>query len=200
MDKDVLLVIVGGLIGLVSSLLTIIAQRKLDEKGELNIFYKFSNRKETGESWGFKEGVDEQRLFIVPIVYEFQNTSNVTRVLRDVSLLLYNKNDFVCKMVQVDQINVTNYKGNTVVNENEYVYGSENGSYSFVVGPRSIIQYKCEYMYKVANTEITNLLFDKVMIRYFDERNKEHLFTVRNISDCWEIKTYQADKDWILAE
>ena len=200
MDKDVLLVIVGGVIGLLSSLLTIIAQRKLDEKGELNIFYRFTHEKSKGTSWGFENESEGRINFKIPVIYEFQNTSNVTRVLRDVSLLLYNKNKFLCIMVQISSITVTTHSGKGVKKETNYSFGTENGSYSFVIDPRSISRIVCEYEYVIKKCEIQNEVFDTIKLRYFDERNKEHLFTLRNVSNCWEEKTYEADKDWILAK
>lgn len=198
MDKDVLLVIVGGLIGLISSLLTIIAQRKLDEKGELNIFYRFYNEKSSGASWRFERGVNEI-IFRIPIVFEFQNTTNVTRVLRDVSLFLYNGDECLCKMDQVHQLTVTNLR-NQMGKNNDFYFGTEKGSYSFVIDPRSISRVECEYIYKTSFNEIQNSHFDTIKLGYFDERNNPHLFTLRKVNDCWEVKTYQADKDWILAK
>ena len=81
-----------------------------------------------------------------------------------------------------------------------YSFGTENGSYSFVIDPRSISRIVCEYEYVIKKCEIQNEVFDTIKLRYFDERNKEHLFTLRNVSNCWEEKTYEADKDWILAK
>ena len=55
-------------------------------------------------------------------------------------------------------------------------------------------------MYKAQDSELKNLKFNSLKLRFYDDKNKEHLFTLRNVSNCWEEKTYQADKDWILAK
>lgn len=60
------------------------------KKGKLNIFYRFSYQKGmNGETWGFEETPNGGKCFVIPIVFEFQNTSNTTRVIRDVSMHLY---------------------------------------------------------------------------------------------------------------
>lgn len=66
---------------------------------------------------GFETGVNNINLFTVPIVFEFQNTTNVTKVVRDVSLLLYRGDSFVCKMDHLDHLHITSRKGNTITNE-----------------------------------------------------------------------------------
>lgn len=198
MNNDMLTTIIGGAIGLVSALSGVYFQRFLDRRGELNIFYKFCYRKERSVSWGFETGVNNINLFTVPIVFEFQNTTNVTKVVRDVSLLLYKGDSFVCKMDQMDHLHITSKKGNTITNEEDLYYGAEKGSYSFVIGPRSLVHHECEFMYKAQDSELKNLKFDTLKLRYYDEKNKEYLFLIRKINDCWNKKLYPYDKEWIL--
>lgn len=103
-------------------------------------------------------------------------------------------------MDQMDHLHITSKKGNTITNEEDLYYGAEKGSYSFVIGPRNLVHHECEFMCKAQDSELKNLKFDTLKLRYYDDKNKEHLFTLRNVSNCWEEKTYQADKDWILAK
>lgn len=90
-STEVVMLILGAALGLIASLLTMVIQRWFDRRGKLNIFYRFSHQKNgSGTSWGFEDTEDGHKYFTVPVVYEIQNTSNTTRVIRDVSLLLFN--------------------------------------------------------------------------------------------------------------
>lgn len=55
MNNDMLTTIICGVIGLVSALGGVYFQRFLDQRGELNIFYKFCYRKEKSVSWALKQ-------------------------------------------------------------------------------------------------------------------------------------------------
>ena len=198
MNNDMLTTIIGGSIGFVSALGGVYFQRFLDQRGKLNIFYKFSYRKEKSVSWGFETGVNNMHFFTVPIVFELQNTTSVTKVVRDVSLLLYKGDNFVCKMIQIDLLHITSRTGNTITNEKDLYYGAEKGSYSFVIGPRSLVHHKCEFMCKAQDNELKNFEFDTLKLKYYDEKNKEHLFLIRKITDCWNNKLYPNDEEWIL--
>lgn len=198
---EIFMLVLGAILGLVASLATIIIERVLDKKGKLNIFYRFCYQK-TGrrESWCFEDSGDGRKYFTVPVVYEFQNTSNTTRVIRDVSLLLYNGKTFVAKMMQLDHLHTTTRKGNEVTEEKDLYFGTDKGSYSFVLEPRSIQRQECEYMHIIDLSDVDVSLFDTIKLRYFDERNKEKIFTIRSVDNCWGNKYFEADEEWILVK
>ena len=117
-SKEVILVLLGAGIGLVSSLVIIIVERWLNQKGKLYIYYKLSNQKGVSQkSWGFFNNYNNSYSFIVPVTYEIQNTSNTTKVVRDVGLYLYNGNHMLGKMNQLDQLHITNRKGKEITSE-----------------------------------------------------------------------------------
>lgn len=194
-NNDMFILIIGAVLGLLASLITILIQRILDKHGELNIFYRLSYQVGgNGASWGFGDNGSGELFFLVPITYEFQNTSNVTRVIRDVNLLLYNDNVLVDKMLQIEHTNVKESKGEA----KNYCFGTEKGSYSFVIEPRSIQRQKCEYLYLIDRDSKEEKNFNKIMISYYDERNKEKKFFTRNLETCWDKKNYPADEEWRL--
>ena len=201
LSTEIFMLVLGAILALVASLTTVIIERVMDKKGKLNIFYCFCYQK-TGrrESWGFKDSEDGRKFFTVPVVYEFQNTSNTTRVIRDVSLLLYNGNTFVAKMIQLDHLNIRKRKGDEVTEEKDWYFGTDKGSYSFVLAPRSIQRQECEYMHIVDCCNVEDNKFDTIKLRYFDERNNEKVFTIRSIDSCWEKKNFDADAEWILVK
>lgn len=76
------------------------------------------------------------------------------------------------------------------------IFGTDKGSYSFVIPPRSIQRQECEYMYIINASEISANKFDRIKACYFDEKNKTRYFEIRTIDNCWEHKMYPIDEDW----
>ena len=195
--KEIIMLILGAALGLISSFLTIIVQRIMDRKGKLNVFYKFTNQKGmNGDSWGFYDNNDGYVSFILPIVYEFQNTSNTSRAIRDMRIHLYKGESHIAKMKQLDLIHITTLRGSQVKGEEDCFFGTDKGSYSFVIQPRSIQRQECEYMYKIGYQELSVNMFDTIVASYYDEKNKIKYFRLKKIERCWDDQTYQADDDW----
>lgn len=198
-NHELIMLLIGAALGLFASLFTMVVQRMLDKKGKLQIFYRFSyQRGMGGRSWGFDENLDGTINFVVPVVFEIQNTSNTTRVIRDVSLILYNGKQMVAKMAQQEHLHITSRRGNTVTKEEDIYYGTENGSYSFVIPPRIIQRQECEYTYAVKLCDKDSHQFDTIKARYYDERNKAHYFELRKVENCWAKKLFPIDEEWRL--
>lgn len=203
--NQLILVIIGALLGFVLGIIAFIVQRFFDRIGKLNVFYKFTVH-QGGEysNWGFEHIDDKERFekrdkglaFIVPMIFEFQNTSNATRVIRDVSLILCNDENFVAKMIQITHIASAKKTGNTVTGTNETFLGGENGSYSFVLPPRSIQKQKCEFIHTFEPSRPNEFEFNKLVLRYFDESNSPHTYQLKDLSDLWDKQHYIVDKDW----
>ena len=51
----------------------------------------------------------------------------------------------------------------------------------------------CQYVYLVKEGDV----FNKIVARYYDEKNRPHYFFVRDINST-EEKRFEPDKDWIL--
>ena len=197
--NEVILLLIGAAIGLISSLATTIIQKHLDQKGKMNIFYKFIHSKgSNNHSWGFTNTNDGRIYFSVPVVFEFQNTSNTTRVIRDVSILLFRENKFIARMLQIEYGMTTSRENGVVTKETKFYYGSENGSYSFVLAPRSIQKQECHYTLTIPVSKIEEMAFTQIVIRYHDENNKAHYFHAKDIFVSWEPKYFDADREWIL--
>ena len=193
---DILSAIIGGAIGFVSSIGIIIIERILDRKGKLNVFYKCINSPAMNDGWGIHITDDNRISFLVPVAFELQNTSNTTRVIRDLSLELYNGNSFVVKMIQGEYIKSTIVKDGIEIEKEVICYGAEKGSYSFVLPPRSIQKQKCSYVFAINPNEIETHKFNNIRICFFDERNHKKSYGFKPNLDGWNSKPYQADKDW----
>lgn len=196
--NEIVYLTIGAAIGLIASLATTVIQRALDRNGKVNIFYKFISPKSSShDGWGFRDSGDGNIYFSIPVAYEIQNTSNVARVIRDVNLLLFKDNCLVGSMVQINKMISKSTTGG-ISQESEYYYGSENGSYSFVLAPSSIQKQECHYTIKCPFHDKENKFFNQVVLRYYDEKNKAHYFVVKDICGNWNEKIFEPDTEWIL--
>mgnify|MGYP004622977051 CR=1 FL=1 len=199
--NELIYVLVGAIIGFAGSIIVMLTERALDRKGTIQIFYrKINQRGEKKFGWGFDEYDDGKLGITIPIVFEVQNTSNTTRVIRDVSLLLYSGNTFVEKMLQSSGKHVTRRTGNTVTGTKDFLFGAEKGSYSFVLPPRSIQREECEFCYVIYPKEKELKCFDTVIARYYDERNRAHTFKVMSFDKVWTNEYFEPDKDWCVLD
>lgn len=193
MDKDILLVLIGGLIGFFSSFGIIIVERILNRKGKVKIYYKFVSHRSTERSWGVYDTY-RGKLLDVPTYFEIQNTSNSTKVLRDINIELFYKNKFVDKLAQISDTEKRNNKQNT----EPIQYGAENNSYSFCIEPRSIHKFRCCFMFKIVDSEKETKRFDSLRISYYNERDKKKTFIAKSNLKGWDTTGTKPDIDWIL--
>lgn len=199
--NEIIYVLVGAVIGFVGSIVVMLAERALDKKGTIQIFYRRTNQRGMKKyGWGFDKIGDGRLYLTIPVVFEIQNTSNTTRVIRDVSLLLYRGDTFIGKMYQSAGRHVTTRTGNTITDEKDYTFGAEKGSYSFVLQPRSIQRQECEYSYVIYANKKEEKVFDTIIARYYDERNKSHTFRVMTIEKAWEPNYFEPDQEWCILD
>lgn len=75
-----------------------------------------------------------------------------------------------------------------------------NNSYSFVLQLRSIQKVKCEFLLNVSNSEIEKYSFDKIVIKYYDEKNREKKYTLKTMKDICNKEFQKLDEKWIIIE
>lgn len=188
---DLASAVIGGVLGFVASIGTLTAERIWDRVGRLSIFYRISSDgRNPVNTFGTFESSDGP-IFVLPLIFELQNTSNTTRIMRDVSVNLYKGGCFVAEMKQVCQSRDSNGKETRE-------YGGENQSYSFVIQPRSIQKLYGTYMYNPELEPQKEHDFDEIRLRYFDERNILREYHVRYVENPWEQQDLGGDEDWIL--
>lgn len=151
---ELLLVIIGAVLGFALSILTFIIQNLMNRSGKIRFFIKTSVDKKTQKEAGYCNG----RNLHIPVVIEIQNTSNASKIVRDLCLYLYKGNKCIAKMIQATQSG----------NGNEAVLYGDNGSYSFVMQASSIKKYT---FYFVMKSDIL-IDFNKIKICYYNESNK----------------------------
>lgn len=199
-DKDILLVILGGLIGFLSSLGILIVEWLINRKGKIKIYYKFISSSLTHKPWGIYEGGTNRIIFDIPVVFEFQNTSKTTRVIRDVSLELYLRNEFVAKLVQGEYGTKSKKENGVETDLEKYNFGTDNGSYSFVLNECSIQKQNCFYVFSIYKNEVDKYKFDRIKICYYDERDKKKSYVLKKHIDGWSVGGKQPDTDWQIVK
>lgn len=177
--------LIGAAIAFVSSIGIIVVERLFDRSGKLKIYAKVVYLRNNGNvTWGF-HNASEGMFFGVPLWIQLINTSNTTRVIRDVNLVLYRGKTRVAEMIQI------NSSGKS---DNEYIFAND-GSYSFVAEPRSVRQYSCYFNLKQENGK--DLFFDKIVLRYFNERDNEKQFVLATVDGDWKLKQFSRSGKWI---
>lgn len=192
MDMNLASALVGGALGFAASIGALIAERIWDRAGSLKIFYVIkSSHQQPFDTFGASDS-DNGPTFVVPLVFELQNTSNTTRVMRDVSVLMYKDGQYVDEMLQIGQAGEKN--------KEHREYGSDNQSYSFVIQAKSIHKIYGTYVYAPGYDPAKKLDFNEIRLRYFDEKNKAREYHIRYIDNPWEQRNMDGDENWILLE
>ena len=188
--------VAGGLCGFLSSLGMYSIGRHADKRGKIKVYYKFVVERDDQSPWGIQ--VYDQYIRIhIPAIFEIQNTSNTTRVVRDLCAELYNGKMFVAKMLQITESTYSSIWG-TGEEKIKEKYGTEKGSYSFVIEPKSIQRQNLVFLYEIPQKEVDNNIFDTIAISYYDESDKKKVFIAKKELAGWEMHDTQADDEWIL--
>lgn len=189
MTHEVLMLIIGAAISLVSSVVTLIIQKAINQWGKLRIFYqripsRFSNHK----NWGIQTDAEGELVFEVPMYIQFQNISDNPRIIRDFGLYAFLGDKEITKFIQAERIEHKDKNG-----IRKKVFGNSEG-YSFSIKPKSIGQYTLEY---VLNENDVSSEFDNLRIVYYDEKNKKRVYKLCSIEKDWAEREYESDRDWI---
>lgn len=184
-NMDWLSTLIGAAIGFLSSIGIIIVQRLLDRAGKIEIYTKVVYDRPTGShTWGFHKNADG--IFLnVPLWIEIHNLSNSTRILRDINLLLVSKGKEWATMVQSNRADIKN--------QCLYLYANE-GSYSLSLGGAEIKKIDCHFLLK-ASSDVPH--FDEIELRYYDEKNRAHKFSLGQVEGDWTVKEFPRSGEWI---
>lgn len=194
--NEVIMLIIGAFIGIGSSIAMMFIQNVNEKFGKMCIYLKFNCLKNSGKKgWGIYNNSEGGLSLCIPTIFEIQNTSKRTRIMRDVTLVLMKENKVVAKMIQINYIQATSKKNSEITHEEEHYYGDANGSYSFAIEPASIKREKCLYLYKISYKDTEARAFDSIALQYYDERNVLKTYRVREYTG-WQIKDNDVDKDW----
>lgn len=187
--EKIIFTVLGGILGFASSIGVIIVEKIMANRGNILIFYKRIYSHLSGKPWGIRKF--DIILFEIPIKFEIQNTSSVLKVVRDLSMYLYEGEEEVDKFTSIEYYN---YKED---NKKIKEICANEGSYSFVIPSKSIVNFKCYFSLKKSKN---NEKFDNVKLSYYDHNNKKHIYDICRIEKGWNSDEFFIDKDWIMLE
>lgn len=187
--EKIIFTALGGILGFASSIGVIIVEKIMANKGNLLIFYKRIYSHLSDKPWGIRK--IDITLFEIPIKFEIQNTSSVVKVVRDLSMYLYEGEKEVDKFTSIEYYYYT--EDNKKIKE---ICGNE-GSYSFVIPSKSVANFKCYFSLKKSKN---NEKFDNIKLSYYDHNNKKHIYDICKIENGWDSDEFPIDKDWIKLE
>ena len=187
--EKIIFTVLGGILGFASSIGVIIVEKIMANRGNILIFYKRIYSHLSGKPWGIRKF--DITLFEIPIKFEIQNTSSILKVVRDLSMYLYEGEEEVDKFTSIEYYNYT--EDNKKIKE----ICANEGSYSFVIPSKSIVNFKCYFSLKKSKN---NEKFDNVKLSYYDHNNKKHIYDICRIEKGWNSDEFFIDKDWIMLE
>ncbi len=184
MWQQILLICIGALISILTTVINKFLNGWLNKRGEVIIYGKRIYQKNYTKRPMGVYVENNGTLLVVPLWIEIQNTKKIPIIIRDFSLELYKNENKIKKMKQMTH-QVTEDK------KSETYYG-DNGRYSFLIQPESIMRYELLYSLRKNDCEVD---FDEIKIVYYDSKNKK-ITKKFQIIDSWKPKEYGIDDDW----
>lgn len=182
------LILIGALISIATTMINKLIDAWIDNKGDVNLFRKIVYLKNSTVSSIGIVNDNNDLILQIPMWIEIQNTKKTPIIIRDFSLVLYKDNNLVKKMKQVNfQI-----EGNNGKNVKSY-YG-DDGRYSFLLKPESIMRY---YLLFVLKRQERDLDFDEIKIEYYDSKNVLIKNCLLENIESWEDRSIRTDEDWV---
>ena len=188
MFEQILLICVGAFISILTTLISKFVDGLLNKQGDVLIYRKLVYQKNSiNKSMGIYNENNEI-LLIIPLWIEIQNTKKIPIIIRDFSLVLYKGGKRIKKMKQI------NYQTDIVNGKELEVYYGDNGRYSFILQPESIMRYDLLYILKRNECMFD---FDEIRIVYYNYKNSQIENKFKEIRNSWELKQFNIDEEWI---
>lgn len=184
--------IIGGLIALLPQLILYIKKRK----GRLYLYALHSCSLLTGDPIGFYKDSEGEHI-CVPLKIEFSNTSHISRFARDINMYAYLGNEKIARFNRAPSGTTYKFK-----KEGEFYKFGNNGMYTVVLPEMSTIFLNFEYDLYKKDMNPNKTTFDKLVLTYYDEKNKIHSCCLLSFSeDCWKIGSIDVgdknDENWV---
>lgn len=188
MLEQIVLIFIGVFISIITTIANKLIDTWIDNKGDVNLYRKIVYIKNsTVPTIGILK--DNNDLILrIPIWIEIQNTKKTPIIIRDFSLLVYKDNKRIKKMKQI------NFQTDTIDGKHVKSYYGDEGRYSFLLKPESIMRYDLLFILKRSEC---NLDFDEIKIEYYNSKNELVINCLLNNLKSWDDKSIRTDEDWI---
>ncbi|WP_304685060.1 hypothetical protein [Ileibacterium valens] len=179
--------LLGGVIGAGATIFSVWLSHYLQKRGKIKLYIKHVYSPVNEKPWGFyQEGTDS--VIQVPLWVDLINTAGVSKVVRNLNIIAYFSGERLTEFTQIQ------YQSS--LNQSTRSFGND-GSYSFVIPPNSVMRERVMFMLKLSELVPGNTSFDKLCLSYFDEFEKEHIYYVANIESCWKFRSFSRPREWI---
>ncbi len=183
--------LLGSMIGAAASLLAVFISNNLQKHGKISLHAKIVGSKVEKEhrTWGYRQ-TDQGLSFHIPLWLDICNTSNVSRIVRNVNLCIVKKRTIVQEFTQFQGNGIDSREPNTVIIGNE-------GAYSFVIPANSVLRVEVEFGIKKNELQPADREFDSVYLTYFDEKDCLNLFFLVDVpKPQWVTGELPRPKRW----
>lgn len=188
MLEQIILVFVGALISIITTVVNKLIDAWIDNQGDINLYRKIVYIKNsTIPSVGIINDKNGQVLSI-PLWVEIQNIKKTPIRIRDFSLVIYKDNKRIKKMKQA------NFQTDYIDGQHVKLYYGDEGRYSFLLYPESIMKYDLLFLIRKSECDVD---FDEIKIEYYDSKNEKVTSDLLNNLKSWDDRSINVDEDWV---
>lgn len=183
--------LLGAVIGVAGSLSTVFLTKAVQKHGKITLHARIvgSRIDAAHRTWGYiqtKQGI----AFHVPLWLDICNTSDVSKIVRNVNLCIVKDRTIVADFTQFQGNGTDPREPNTTIVGNA-------GAYSFVVPPNSVLRTEVEFGIKKSDLQPEDQEFNSVYLTYFDEKDCLKVFFLEKIpAPQWIIGELPRSKRW----
>lgn len=183
--------LLGAVIGVVGSLSTVFLTKAVQKHGEITLHARIvgSRIDAAHRTWGYIQ-TNKEVSFHIPLWLDICNTSNVSKIVRNVNLCTIKNRTIIADFTQFQGTGIDPQDPNTITIANA-------GAYSFVVPPNSVLRTEVEFGLKKDDLLPEDQDFDSIYLTYFDEKDCLNIFFLEKIpSPQWIIGELPQSKRW----
>lgn len=181
----------GSVIGAAASLLAVFMSNNLQKHGKISLHARIvgSRVDKQHRTWGYRQ-TNQGLSFHIPLWLDICNTSNISRIVRNVNLCIVKNRTIVHEFTQFQGNGIEPQEPNTVIIGNE-------GAYSFVIPANSVLRAEVEFGIIKNELQPADREFDSVYLTYFDESDCLNIFFLEDIpKPQWVIGELPRPKRW----
>ncbi len=182
--------LLGAIIGAGSTIFSVWYSKRLQSKGKVCLYAKIVHERSTGKNWGFYKDDKlkiNDTILIIPVWLEVVNTCGIPRIVRDVNLYAYRKEFEIGKFTQIQSSK----------NKREEDKLANNESYTLVIPEKSAQRFRMEFILHKSQIEYTDKAFDRIHLKYYDEKNIRHTCKFVDIIGDWERRGLKVQEEFV---